>query len=54
MKRLLQNIGKLLCTFSKLMSHGLTKEETLLLRDFFKITSIKDLNKLEKFIKNIK
>lgn len=44
----------LLCPFSKLISHGLTKEEALLIIDFFQIENIEDLNKLEQFIKNIK
>lgn len=41
-----------LCPFSKLMSHGLTKEEALLLIDFFNIESMEDLSKLEKFNNN--
>jgi hypothetical protein len=39
------------CPFSKLTSHGLSKEEALLLIDFFEITDIEDLKKLEEFIK---
>ena len=39
-----------LCPFSKLMSHGLTKEEALLLIDFFNIESIEDLEKLNSFL----
>jgi hypothetical protein len=46
--------GKILkfkCPFSKLTSHGLSKEEALLLIDFFNINDIEDLKKLEEFIK---
>lgn len=39
------------CPFSKLTSHGLTKEEALLLIDYFQITILEDLKKLEEFIK---
>lgn len=43
-----------LCPFSKLMNHGLTKEEALLLIDFFNIESIEDLEKLKIFFNNNK
>jgi hypothetical protein len=42
---------KLLCPFSKLISQGLTKEEALLIIEFFKIETIEDLNKLKKWLK---
>jgi len=39
------------CPFSILRSHGLSREEALLLIDFFEISDIEDLKKLEEFIK---
>ncbi len=42
----------ILCPFSKLISHGLTKKEALLIIDFFKIEKIEDLNRLLDFKKN--
>lgn len=39
------------CPFSKLTSHGLSREEALLLIDFFEISDLEDLKKLEEFIK---
>lgn len=45
---------KPLCPFSKLISHGLTKKEALLIIDFFQIEDIGDLEKLKIFINNIK
>jgi hypothetical protein len=53
-KRIAEYWGNSLCPFSKLTSHGLTKEEALLIIDFFDITSIEDLQKLKDFIENIK
>lgn len=43
--------GDVLCPFSKLRSRGLSMEEAFLLIDFFNITVIEDLKKLEEFIK---
>lgn len=43
----------ILCPFSKLTSHGLTREEALLIIDFFQIETIQDLEKLKDFLKNI-
>jgi hypothetical protein len=45
---------ELICPFSKLISHGLTKEEALLIIDFFKIEKIEDLIRLEEFLKKYK
>ena len=44
----------LLCPFSKLISHKLTKEEALLIIEFFNITNLEDLEKLKIFIENYK
>ena len=41
-----------LCPFSKLVSHGLTREEALKIISFFKIEGIEDLEKLKIFMEN--
>jgi hypothetical protein len=43
-----------LCPFTVLTSHGLTRDEALLILDFFSITDIEDLKILKEFLENNK